>query len=101
MKRLQFYFFVCTIFETNEDYKQPSILTFLGDSSYSVFLVHYPLLLAISKVTFALGIDKLMGFFFTMLAITALSLVLSCYFFVLIEKPLSSFTTNYIKKVTV
>ncbi|MTF38874.1 acyltransferase family protein [Cyanobacterium aponinum] len=92
-------FLVCTTVETKNNYQQPYVLTFLGDASYSVFLFHYPLLLGISKVIFALGVYKLMGSFFAMLTITILSIALSSLFFVLIEKPLSSFTTNYIKKV--
>ena len=80
--------------DLNDSPKVPKILTYLGDASYSIFLVHSPIVSAATKVVQKANLAKYYDGFFAPALIVLISVVAGCLFYSLIEKPL----TIYLRK---
>ncbi|MBP0018663.1 MAG: acyltransferase [Cyanobacteria bacterium SBLK] len=81
--------------DINEEVKIPQFLIYLGDASYSIYLVHSPVISALIQLTLKFGIqDTIGGSSFLGFLIFVISIGLSCIFYNLIEKPL----TQYLRK---
>jgi exopolysaccharide production protein ExoZ len=66
----------------------PRVALFLGDASYSLYLIHYPALVLFVKGAAVLGLFDRLGAFPTCILIVAATVAAGCIFFVLIEKPI-------------
>jgi exopolysaccharide production protein ExoZ len=80
--------------DLNDSPKVPKILTYLGDASYSIFLLHSPIVSAITKVVQKANLGKYFDSFFAPALVVLITVVLGCLFYSLIEKPL----TVYLRK---
>jgi len=67
------------------------IFDYLGNASYSIFLVHIPLLSANIKITSIVHLEKFIGHFLTMTLVVAVAIGLGCIFYSYVEKPLLEF----------
>ncbi|BFM39380.1 acyltransferase [Synechocystis sp. LKSZ1] len=79
--------YVSTIMEYLTSFKPGSFLKFLGDASYSIYLVHYPALFLFVKILFLIKLEIILGSTLTMYLIVFLSLVLSILAYLYIELP--------------
>lgn len=79
---------VSVMMEFLSQYKPKKIFTFLGDSSYSIYLVHYPALFVISKIIFLTRIQNIFSYASVMYIIIMLSIFFACLFYIFVEKPL-------------
>jgi len=80
--------------------KIPYFLIFLGDASYSIFLTHDPLLLAITKLLQKANLGKYYDGFFAPALVALFTVVVGCIFYTLIEKPLTVFLRkNIVEKM--
>ncbi|WP_391120075.1 acyltransferase family protein [Psychrobacillus sp. L3] len=73
-----------------EDVKTPKLLKYLGDASYSIYLIHLLFLNALIKIFGILKLPETIGYFLTMNLINLLTIIMSCVFYQLVEKPLLS-----------
>ena len=80
--------------DLNDSPKVPKILTYLGDASYSIFLLHSPIVSAITKVLQKANLGKYYDGFFAPALVALITVVVGCIFYSLIEKPL----TVYLRK---
>ncbi len=80
--------------DLNDSPKVPKILTYLGDASYSIFLLHSPIVSAITKVLQKANLGKYYDGFFAPALVALITVVAGCIFYSLIEKPL----TVYLRK---
>lgn len=80
--------------DLNDSPKVPKILTYLGDASYSIFLIHSPIVSAITKVLQKANLGKYFDAFFAPALVLLITVVVGCLFYSLIEKPL----TVYLRK---
>jgi exopolysaccharide production protein ExoZ len=80
--------------DLNDSPKVPKILTYLGDASYSIFLLHSPIVSAITKVVQKANLGKYYDGFFAPSLVALMAVVAGCLFYSLIEKPL----TVYLRK---
>ncbi len=80
----------CVSLELKQKVKTPKFLTFLGDSSYSIYLTHFPGLTFLDKVFIFLGIYNSMGYTLTLSLLISTTIMIGCVVHVLIEKPLLS-----------
>lgn len=87
-----------TIVERNFLTNVPRPLTFIGDASYSIFLLHYPVLLALAKFCQVVGFDQIMGYQVLMYLITASSIGISIIFYAIVEKPLTQILMFRVKQ---
>lgn len=71
--------------------KIPGYLVFSGDSSYSLYLAHTPILSIINKVFTGLDVYAILGEFLAAILLITITFVGSCLVYVLIEKPLNSY----------
>jgi peptidoglycan/LPS O-acetylase OafA/YrhL len=67
------------------------IFDYLGNASYSIFLVHVPLLSANIKIASILHLDKLIGQFLTMTLVVVIAIGMGCLLYSYVEKPLLEF----------
>ena len=74
--------------------KIPYLLIFLGDASYSIFLIHGPLVSASTKLVQKANLGKYFDGFFAPALVALLAVVVGCIFYSFIEKPL----TVYLRK---
>ena len=72
----------------------PYVLIFLGDASYSIFLIHGPVVSASTKIVQTANLGKYFDGFFAPALVALFAVVLGCIFYSLIEKPL----TVYLRK---
>jgi exopolysaccharide production protein ExoZ len=72
----------------------PYLLIFLGDASYSIFLLHSPVISATTKIVQKANLGKYFDGFFAPAMVALLAVVIGCIFYSLIEKPL----TVYLRK---
>ena len=80
--------------DLNDSPKVPKILTYFGDASYSIFLIHSPIVSAITKVLEKANLGKYFDGFFAPSLVALMAVVAGCLFYSLIEKPL----TVYLRK---
>ncbi|MEG3975966.1 acyltransferase [Microcoleus sp. herbarium8] len=81
--------------------KVPQILTYLGDASYSIFLLHGPLISATTKVLQKANLGKYFDSFFAPALLGLITVVVGCIFYSLIEKPLTVFLRkNIVEKMS-
>lgn len=83
-----------TAYEFNHGMRWIKPLVYLGDASYSIFLVHLPTISFINKVFMKFNIYGLTGYFAGMVAAGVLSVVSGCIFYELVEKKLNRLVTN-------
>ncbi len=69
-------------------FRAPRFLVSIGDASYSLYLLHNPLLALASKVVFAAGLHLLIGPWAMAALLTGGCIVASLVFYKLIERPL-------------
>ena len=71
-------------------------LQVLGDSSYALYLIHYPLISILCKLSLALQLNKLgiIGAMISYLVIFGVSLISSVIFHIWIEKPFAIYLKN-------
>lgn len=81
--------------DINEEVQIPQFLIYLGDASYSIYLIHSPVISALIQLSLkfnilkATGSSLLLGCFIAVVSIGS-----SCIFYSLIEKPF----TDYLRK---
>lgn len=91
--------FGMTAYELNHGMRHIKPLVFLGNASYSVFLVHLPTISFLNKVFVKLHIYELTGYFAGLAVIGALGVISGCIFYVLIEKNWNRILTSSRVKV--
>lgn len=74
--------------------KIPSSLVFLGDASYSIYIAHGPFLILYMLIFRETLLMSSLGYSISMILITVLSIVSSCFVYIWIEKPMNA----YLKK---
>ncbi|MEO6861265.1 MAG: acyltransferase [Microcoleus sp.] len=72
----------------------PYFFIFLGDASYSIFLIHSPVISATTKILQKANLGKYFDGFFAPSLLALFAVVVGCIFYSLIEKPL----TVYLRK---
>ena len=73
----------------------PKIFTYLGDASYSIYLIHSPVISALVQLCLKLKLNEAINNYFILGSLIAIiSIGFSCIFYNLIEKPL----TKYLRK---
>ncbi len=70
------------------------VLVYLGDASYSIYLVHITMLSILTKIALKFHIQDLLGGFGASLFIFVCTLVGGCLFYQWIETPLLNFTNK-------
>lgn len=80
--------------ELNNGFSKNRLLSYIGDASYSIYLVHFPLLSLWVKVFNSLNIFNLLNNLISSSLIILLTLVCSCFFHELIEKPILRLINN-------
>ena len=86
--------------DLNDSPKVPKILTYLGDASYSIFLLHNPSGSAITKVLQKANLGKYYDGFFAPSLVALIAVVAGCLFYSLIKKPLTVYLRkNVVKKI--
>src|SRR4028118_1479083 len=89
-----------TSIDLKDSPKIPYLLIFLGDASYSIFLTHSPLMLAITKILQKANLGKYFDGFFAPAILAVFAVVFGCIFYFLIEKPLTVFLRqNIVEKM--
>lgn len=65
----------------------------LGDSSYALYLIHYPVISILCKMAMVIGLDKfgIYGAIITYVISFSICILLSLFFHVYIEKPIARF----------
>lgn len=66
-----------------------SLLSYLGDASYSIYLTHYPCLSAALKLFLALNLFSVLGHGLTFAVLILVTLAFGCLTYAKVEKPLS------------
>lgn len=66
----------------------PRVLAQIGDASYSLYLLHIPLLAIVCKIAVALGLNQLIGPAMMAVLLTLVCIAASIVFYRLIERPL-------------
>lgn len=91
-----------TSIDLKDSPKIPDLLIFLGDASYSIFLIHGPLISASTKIVQKANLGKYFDGFFAPALLALFSVVFGCIFYSLIEKPLTVFMRkNIVEKMFV
>ncbi|MEG4012277.1 MULTISPECIES: acyltransferase family protein [unclassified Microcoleus] len=83
-----------TSIDLKDSPKIPDLLIFLGDASYSIFLTHSPLMLAMTKILQKANLGKYFDGFFAPAILALFAVVFGCIVYSFIEKPL----TIYLRK---
>lgn len=72
--------------------EKKTILTKLGDASYSLYLIHYPILSVINKIFLKLHVYQIAGYFVAFVVTIAITITIGYLFYLFVEKPtLSAF----------
>lgn len=79
----------------------PRLLRYLGDASYSIYLVHFLALSVLAKITTRVGLEQHVpgAVLFVLLAVGATAI--GCAFHHVIEKPIHQWTRGYFTRVRV
>ena len=78
--------------------KIPRFLDYLGDASYSIFLLHYPALLAMGKACKFLELDQIIDYRFLMYTITIASVAFGVVLYTKVEKPVTRWLMLRVKR---
>ena len=74
--------------ERSQGIRASAILRFLGDSSYSLYLVHFPVLDILIKISYSANLGQYIPFSVMYFAIVCITIVISLLFYKFAEKPL-------------
>ncbi|WP_339266750.1 acyltransferase [Paenibacillus sp. FSL R5-0470] len=85
-------------YEVLKKIRIPKVFVFLGDASYSIYLIHYPLLSVLNKIFLKLNIYTTLGYLAATLLVILLTIIISCVFHTIIEKPLLNVLNRHVKK---
>ncbi|MBL1209499.1 acyltransferase [Geminocystis sp. GBBB08] len=91
---------VSTIMENLTNFKTSYFLKFLGDASYSIYLVHYPALFLFAKILFLIKLENILGSTVTMYLIVLLALAVSIAIYLYIELPVWNWSKKRIISLT-
>ncbi|MCC3410783.1 MAG: acyltransferase [Microcoleus sp. PH2017_29_MFU_D_A] len=83
-----------TSIDLKDSPRLPYLLIFLGDASYSIFLLHSPVISATTKIVQKANLGKYFDGFFAPAMVALFAVVVGCIFYSFIEKPL----TVYLRK---
>lgn len=75
-------------FDIRQQFHYPRLLTFLGDASYSIYLVHSNVIFNGMKLIVALGLQSLFANVVGMIVFVAGAVAVGCLFHLLVERPL-------------
>lgn len=75
-------------FDIRQQFHYPRLLTFLGDASYSIYLVHSNVIFNGMKVIVALGLQPLFSNVIGMIVFVAGAVAVGCLFHLFVERPL-------------
>ena len=76
------------VYERAGDYAQAIILLLLGEASYSIYLIHLPVVAAATVVLAKLGISNVLILHFSLLIIIVIICVVGILFFKWVERPI-------------
>jgi len=76
------------VWESNKCLRVPASLKFLGDASYSIFLVHYPILILLAKITSFLPWRESLPVAAWYVAFVTVAVSGSVFFYVFVEQPI-------------
>jgi exopolysaccharide production protein ExoZ len=76
----------------------PRLLVYLGDASYSLYLVHGTVLSFLIKIVLTLNQGTLFGSFAGAITLFVCTVIISCSFYSVIEKNLLQFLRKALKK---
>jgi len=82
--------------DISKSVKVPPLFLYLGDASYSIYLVHYPCLSSLIKVATVVNLGHLIGYFSTISLIIIITLGVGLISYYCIEKPLLVFSRKKI-----
>lgn len=74
--------------DTKYSFKIPRLFTFLGDSSYSLYLTHFYTVILLQKIALKFDSINPFGIYFTTNLVLVVSLLSGCMFYIFVEKPL-------------
>jgi peptidoglycan/LPS O-acetylase OafA/YrhL len=83
-----------TAYEFNHGMRCTKPLVYLGNASYSVFLVHLPTISFLNKIFMKFSIYELTGYFAGIAVIGVLSVISGCIFYELVEKNMNRLLAN-------
>lgn len=81
-----------------KDRKAPKVLSFLGDASYSIYIAHGPFLQFYILILKKLNLVESMGYLFSMVIVSLLTVISTCLVYVCIEKPISKYLRRVVFK---
>lgn len=77
--------------DMGKSYNIPRPFSFLGDASYSIYITHSPLLQFFTLFFDKFGLLRTFGYSLSMVFVSILTIIFSCIFYIIIEKPLIRF----------
>jgi peptidoglycan/LPS O-acetylase OafA/YrhL len=80
--------------ERSTGMRAPAALRYLGDASYSLYLLHFPVLVVIIKLFHGLHMDRHFPLWALLLGCTVAATVISVVFHALVERPLFTGSTG-------
>jgi exopolysaccharide production protein ExoZ len=87
--------------DLNDSIAIPSIFIYLGDASYSIFLLHGPFVSAITKIIAKANLTQFFDNLFAQSLLLLITVVVGCIFYSLVEKPLTILIRkNIVNKMT-
>lgn len=88
--------FIVKVEQKGYNFKRFKFLSLLGDSSYSLYLMHYPIMVTISKFFVVIGFTKLglTAAFIAYIFIFSCCILMAILFYIKVEKPMVRFLKN-------
>ena len=80
-------------------YFSNKFLLFLGSASYSIYLVHYPILSGTSKLLLALKLDEILANVVVWIMLFSIAVIVGCVFHVFVEMPLARYGTSLYRRL--
>ncbi|WML38710.1 acyltransferase [Neobacillus sp. OS1-2] len=78
-------------YEIERQTNPSKLFVYLGDASYSIYLIHYPMLSVVNKLFLAVNVYSIIGPFLAATIMIISTIIAGCTFHSLIEKPLLKF----------